>query len=233
MKNQSQSSPHFDTQISNDRAMWVFIGCVAFFVFSLVVSAITASKIAELSILGWSVAIPIGTSLFAVTFVSTDVISEVWGPKVARKVVLLGLAVRIAMVAFLAYAVAVIGAPYWENQDAYESVLGSSSRILLAGILTYPVSQLADIWIFHKLKARQGNGNRLWVRNNISTFSSQVIDSALFVTIAFYGVFPAEVLLSMIAGQVFVKWVIALCDTPFVYFLRNIATGRKWNDLKG
>lgn len=230
--NAKNTSFEFGSQaLDTDRSFWVFIGCVAFFVFSLIVSAITASKIAELDLLGLTVAIPIGTSLFAITFISTDVISEVWGARIARKVVVIGLFVRLAMIGFLAYAVAVPGAPYWENQSAYSSVLGSSSRILLAGVITYPISQLADIWIFHAMKERDGNRNRLWLRNNVSTFSSQLIDSALFIMIAFWGVFELPILMSMILGQVIVKWLIALLDTPFVYMLRNLATGRRIGDF--
>lgn len=233
MTNPHQTNSSLELDRLSNKALWVFLGCVAFFIFSLVVSAITASKITEISVFGWAIAIPVGTSLFAITFISTDVISEVWGARIARKVVIMGLMIRISMALFLAYAVALEPAPYWANQDAYQSILSSSSRILLAGILTYPVSQLADIWIFHRLKERQKGKDHLWIRNNVSTFSSQVIDSVLFIAIAFYGIFEPEVLVSMIIGQVAVKWFIALCDTPFVYFLRNLAVGRKWNDLRG
>lgn len=219
--------------LSTGRSQWVFIGCVAFFIMSLVVSAITASKIAELAVFGLAIAIPIGTSLFAITFASTDTISEVWGASVARKVVVIGLFVRIVMVVFLAYAVAIPGAVYWDGQTAYSEVLSSSSRILLAGIITYPISQLADIYIFHWMKAREGQRNRLWLRNNVSTFCSQFIDSTFFILIAFWGIFETSVLVSMIFGQVVVKWTIALFDTPFVYLLRNLATGRKLTDFAG
>ncbi len=218
---------------TSDRAELVYVGCITVFIMSLVVTAVTASKLYDITILGLTISVPVGTSLFALTFLATDILSEVWGKTHAKTLVLTGFITRIFVLGFLYFAVTVPGGAFWENQTAYASVLWSSANILLAGIITYPVSQLVDVYVFHWLKGWQGNGNYLWLRNNLSTFLSQIVDSTLFVMIAFYAVLPTSVLLGIIAGQVLVKCFIAIIDTPFVYFFRNYATGRQWNDLTG
>lgn len=219
--------------IAGKREIYCLLTITAMFVSALIVSSITASKIYEVSFFGAAVAVPVGTSLFALTFLSTDAASEIWGARIAFAIVILGLFARVGTAAFLYFAVNIEGAPYWSNQNEYASVLTSSSRILIAGIATYPVSQSFDIFVFHRLKKLQVGRNLLWLRNNVSTFLSQSIDSTCFILIAFYGIFGSEVLFSMILGQVLIKWIVAVCDTPFVYLLRNLATGRPMLDTRG
>lgn len=217
------------------RKLFVFILCIGAFIGALLVSSITASKLYTISLLSKDIVIPVGTSLFAITFLCTDAVSEIWGKKHAMLLVFTGFIARIGTLLFLLFAVGVegSGAPVWDNQLAYESVLSGSSRIILAGILTYPVSQVVDVLIFHYLKQRHKGKNRLWLRNNLSTLGSQLIDSTVFVLIAFGGLLTTDVIISIIIGQVIIKWMIAMLDTPFVYMVRNIATSRNLFDFKG
>jgi len=217
-----------------DRKTIVLFMCISGFIGGLLVSSITASKLISFDFLGLGVAIPVGTSLFAITFVSTDVISEVWGKSYASMLVLMGFIARIATVGFLYYAVATPGAEgIWDNQSAYESVLKGSGRILLAGILTYPISQFTDVFVFHFLKVRQQGKDMLWLRNTGSTFVSQLVDSTSFILMAFYGIVPMPIIINMILGQIVIKWIISLIDTPVVYIIRNIALGNKIFDFRG
>ena len=217
-----------------DRKTFVLFMCIAGFVGGLLVSSITASKLISFDFLGLAVAIPVGTSLFAITFVSTDVISEVWGRSYASLLVLIGFIARIVTVAFLYYAVTIPGAEeIWNNQEAYESVLRGSGRILLAGIFTYPISQFTDIYVFHYFKKKHEGKNLLWLRNTGSTLISQFVDSTSFILMAFYGLIPNNVIVTMILGQVIIKWVISLLDTPIVYIIRNVALGNKLFDFRG
>ena len=118
-------------------------------------------------------------------------------------------------------------AVFWKNQAAYETVLNAGSRIVIASIFAYLTSQFTDVWIFSKIKEKT-EGKYLWLRNNVSTIISQFIDTVIFITIAFYGVFPNNVVLSIIIGQWFIKILVALVDTPFVYAGVNIL--RKHSD---
>lgn len=218
-----------------DRKTIVLFLCIAGFIGGLLISNITASKLYFVNIFSQSFAIPVGTSLFALTFICTDVISEVWGRQYSSLLVLAGFIARIIALGFLYFAVNIegAGAPVWDNQDAYASILSGSSRIILAGILTYPVSQLADIYLFHYFKKQQKGKNLLWFRNTASTFISQLIDSTVFILIAFGGLLEVDVLINIIIGQVIIKWIIAMVDTPVVYMVRNVALSRNLFDFKG
>ncbi len=217
------------------RKNFVLILLISSFIGALLISSITASKLYSINLFGFLVNIPVGTSLFAITFLSTDVISEVWGKKHAMLLVFGGFVSRIMSLLFLLFAVGVegAGAPIWDNQIAYSDILSGSSRIILAGILTYPVSQVVDVLIFHFLKKKHEGQNRLWLRNNLSTIGSQLVDSTVFIAIAFGGMLPVNVLINIIIGQVVIKWMIAMIDTPIVYMVRNFATKRRIFDFKG
>ncbi len=223
------------TDESVGRKELVLLGSVAMFVAALVVSAITASKLWSVTIplLDYQIVIPVGTSLFGVTFLCTDVVAEVWGKRMSYLVVLLGLIARLLMVGFFWFAILVEPVSFWEGQEQYEAVLGGTFLIFGAGLLAYCLSQTNDVFVFHYLKERDEGKNRLWKRNNLSTFSSQFLDSFVFVVVAFGPSETLSVLISMILGQVVLKWAIAMIDTPLVYVVRNFATGRRILDFQG
>ena len=89
-------------------------------------------------------------------------------------------------------------------------------RVTVAGLVAYIISQSHDVWAFHVWK-RVTRGKWLWLRNNASTIVSQLIDTVIFITLAFYGVVPNNILLKLIIGQWMWKAVVAVLDTPFVY----------------
>jgi uncharacterized integral membrane protein (TIGR00697 family) len=104
-------------------------------------------------------------------------------------------------------------APFWNQEDAFRGILGMTPRIIAASLAAYVLSQFHDVWLYNLLKDRM-NGRHLWLRNNLATILSQLIDSVVFIVIAFYGIMPV---LPLIIGQWAVKVVLALCDTPLVY----------------
>lgn len=217
------------------RKMSVLMVCTGGFIGALIISSITSSKLYAINIFSLNVIVPVGTSMFTITFMCTDALTEVFSKTHAMILVFLGFLERIGTFLFLTFAIHVqgAGAPIWDNQDAYASVLGGSSRVVLAGILTYPISQMTDILIFNYFKKKHQGKNMLWFRNTLSTLTSQLVDSAVFITIAFGGILSFSVILNVIMGQIIVKWLVAVCDTPFVYMIRNYAQGRKLLDFKG
>jgi uncharacterized integral membrane protein (TIGR00697 family) len=104
-------------------------------------------------------------------------------------------------------------APFWEHDQAYQTILGSTPRIIVASFAAYLLSQFHDVWAFHFWKSKTG-AQHLWLRNNLSTVASQFIDSIVFIAIAFYGVLPIG---PLIMGQWIIKLSISLLDTPVVY----------------
>ncbi|MDM8569183.1 queuosine precursor transporter [Thiotrichales bacterium HSG1] len=218
-----------------DKKQLVLYFCISIFIATLVITSITATKLWSLTLpfVNYMIVIPVGTSLFAFTFLATDVIAEVWGKSYSVVIVWLGFFVRILALSFFAFAVWIEPVSFWENQAAYEITLGGSFRIIIAGIIAYLVSQLNDVFVFHYFKQKDEGKNLLWKRNNLSTFTSQFLDSFLFIIIAFGGVMTIAQLISAIIGQVVIKWIIAMLDTPLVYMLRNYATNRSIFDFKG
>ena len=98
--------------------------------------------------------------------------------------------------------------------------------IFIAGFSAILVASLLDVYLFHYLKDLHEGRNLFWLRNNVSTFGGQLVNSTLFVVIAFYTTLTPGQLLSAVVGQIVVKWVIALIlDTPLAYLARNYGQG--------
>jgi len=179
----------------------------------LVANIITAKLV---SIGGWVV--PAGVIAYPLTFLFTDVISELYGRRIASRVVWVGFGANLLMVVLVFGGKLLPPAPFWEGQPAYESILGVVPRIVLASMIAYLISQQHDIFAFHFWR-RKTKARFLWLRNNASTMVSQGLDTGLFITIAFWGIVPTEILVNMLLTQYVIKLAIAVCDTPFCYLL--------------
>ena len=161
----------------------------------------------------------VGALTYAILFLITDAVSEVFGRKSANKLIYMGWACYAIVLIFSQLAIYMPVADFWqENQAAYQSVIGVVPRIILGSLCSYSVSQYYDIWAFHFFK-KITNNRYLWFRNNASTITSQFIDTLIFILIAFYGVIPNDVLLAAIVGQFLFKLIVAVIDTPLVYLL--------------
>lgn len=176
----------------------------------VVMANIFANKI----VMFWNFSVPAGVITFSMTFFITDLISEKWGKKYAHKAVWAGFFSALVLVVSVYIVINWQAAPFAaEMGEMFAKVLALTPRITLAGFVAYIVSQNHDVWAFHFWK-KKTKGKYLWFRNNASTIVSQLIDSVIFIVIAFYGVFP---LMPLILGQWVVKIIIALIDTPFMY----------------
>ena len=191
----------------------------AIFIMSLLVANIVAGKI--ISIFG--LIVPAAVVAYGITFLCTDVINEIWGKEEAQRTVMLGLKIQLASLALIMLAIALPSAPFAKDfSQSFNIVLGQNARVVVASLTAYMISQWHDVISFNFWKNRT-KGKHKWMRNNLSTLGSQVIDTAIFITIAFWGMVPS--ILWMIFSQYVVKAVIALIDTPFFYLLT-----RKHND---
>ena len=132
---------------------------------------------------------------------------------------MLGFLASVVSAIMIKIAIMIPSAPFWNNQEQYELILGSNFRIVLASMLAYLSSQYHDVWAFHFWKSIT-NGKYLWLRNNLSTSVSQLIDTVVFIVVGFYG--TGTPILSMIVGQYIIKLVVAILDTPLVYLIVNL-----------
>ncbi len=162
------------------------------------------------------VVVPAGVIVFSATFLMTDLLSEVYGKNAALRAVWTGLAAQVVLLVTVWLAIRWPAPEFWQGQEAYAGTLGNTWRLVLASVAAYVVSQHHDVWAFHFLKAKTGD-RHLWLRNNASTMVSQLLDSAVFTTIAFAGHAPV---LQIMLGQLVAKFIIAVLDTPFIYLGR-------------
>lgn len=161
---------------------------------------------------------PLGVLTIPITFLITDVINEVYGPKVAKGVVTIGFTSMVLVLALTQIAVHLSPSAVFQGQEAYATIFGAVPRLTLASMCAYVVSQYHDVWAFHFWR-RKTDGKHLWIRNNASTIVSQILDTGIFIVIAFAGVVPFDALKAMILGQLVAKWLLAFVDTPFCYLL--------------
>lgn len=184
---------------------------------------ITANVFAEsfLPVFGYltSLAIPI----YAATFLVTDLLSEHYGKDDARRAVFAGL---IGQLIFVSMMLAVINAPILSDKLAmYKNVFSFLPRLIFGSFVAYLVSQNWDIFVYHSIMKLTGKDKLLWLRNNASSMSSQLIDTIIFLTIAFYGRPPFDNLPAL-SVFIFTTWVVKLVvasiDTPYLYFSRII-----------
>lgn len=176
--------------------------------------------------------LPAAVIVYMATFLITDVIGEVYGKKNARMTVQAGFFTQFVVLLFIYLAIELPPAAAFNMQTEYEMVLGGGFQIIAASLVSYLVSQNLDVSIFHKLKARHG-AKKLWLRNNASTGIAQLVDTGIFIVIAFWGVVPPGAMIGMIGAQYVAKIIIALVDTPIVYLLVKIARSRKQNENTG
>ncbi|AEA47289.1 queuosine precursor transporter [Archaeoglobus veneficus] len=182
---------------------------------TVIANILAVKRIAVASLIG-----PAGVLVYSSTFLITDILGEIYGKEYGKKAVIAGFFANIVALVSILIAVNWQPAPSFamppELEKAFEDVFSFAPRIVIASMIAYLVSQTHDVYAFHFWKTKTG-GKYLWLRNNASTIVSQLIDTVLFITIAFYGVVPTEALLGMIFGQYVIKVAIALLDTPFMY----------------
>ena len=169
-------------------------------------------------------AVEAGIFAFLLLVVLSSAVAELHGRAVANRLVRIGFAPLIASILLSVLVRALPASPEMQpaNRDAIQLVLGGTWRIWLGGIVAYGVSQTLNVFIFSRLQGGEG-GRLLWLRAGVASVGSQIVDTLLFVTIAFLGVFPIGELL---VGQMIAKVTLsALLVPPLIYLV--VALGRR------
>ncbi|MBW8326710.1 MAG: queuosine precursor transporter [Prolixibacteraceae bacterium] len=175
----------------------------------LLISNILATKI--LLIGPW--AAPAGVLIFPIAYILNDVITEVWGFGKARLIIWTGFAVNILAVLFFTMGIAIPGAPFWQNQEAFSTVLGNTPRIVVASLSAYLIGSFLNAFVMSRMKvATKGKG--FSARAILSTLVGESADSLIFISIAFIGVFPIGLLITMIFTQAMLKTVYEILILP-------------------
>lgn len=198
---------------------------IVIFITMIVLTNIIGVKLFEIN----SVTLTTGIITYPLTFLITDIVCEVFGKKRASLMVVLGFFASILSLVFINLAVMLPGSEVWINnslgynsikdmQNAYESVFTLPGFLISASMLAYLVAQLIDVRIFHYLK-KVTNEKKLWLRNNLSTMFSQLIDTIIVNSIFLYfGLnLDWDIIIKIIIASYLFKIIIALLDTPLVY----------------
>lgn len=181
------------------------------FITSLLVANVLSAKIVTF----WGLVIPAAIVAYPLTFLMTDIIGEIWGKEQANETVKIGFICQLISLVLIGLAIILPVAPFADNQAEFKGIMSQSFRVVAASLVAYYCSQSWDVWLFHKI--REHGVDKKWLRNNASTLTSQIIDTAIFITIAFAGKVPN--IWVMIFSQYLIKAVYALLDTIPFYLL--------------
>jgi uncharacterized integral membrane protein (TIGR00697 family) len=196
---------------------------VALFVAVLIASNFIAAKLIAVG----GLVVPAAVLVFPLSYIIGDVLTEVFGYAAARKAIWLGFACNIVVVGFTLLSISLPPASAWtlppfedaaSSQAAFTAVLGPAPRIVLASLLAYLVGEFLNALVLAKLKVATG-GRFLWMRTIGSTLVGQLADSTVFITIAFAGAVPGDVLRGIILVQWLVKTGFEAAATPFTYIV--------------
>ena len=164
----------------------------------------------------------LGNITYGSIFLATDILSEKYGIKDAKKGVFIGFFSLLTLT--LLTQIDILFVPNNEDfaQEAMKTLFTLTPRICFGSMVAYLISNSLDIYLYEKIKNISPNGKYIWLRNNTATMTSQLIDTIIFTFIAFGGIFPLITVLELCFTTYILKLIIALCDTPFLYIANLI-----------
>lgn len=170
----------------------------------------------------------LGVIFYSSIFFATDVLSENYGKAAANKAVRMGFAVSVIVLIMLSLALLFLPSSNAETTEfsasihnAFATIVNYTPRFIFGSLLAYYISQHFDVWAFHKIKSLTGE-RWLWLRNNGSTMASQIIDTAIYSLVTWWGIVDLKTALALGAAKYLFKIVIAMIDTIFIYWARHM-----------
>jgi uncharacterized integral membrane protein (TIGR00697 family) len=216
-------------QKQREQSFTLYLILAAMFIAALVSSNLIFQKFFTWNPFGWyNFEISVGIIPYPITFIITDIISEIYGRKRANQVVIGGIAASFFSL-FIVYTALNAQATEWSpvNNQTFESVFGLSAVAVFASMMAYLLAQFIDIRIFHFWK-KLTKGKHLWLRNNGSTIISQLTDTATVLGLLIYfDVIEADLFWALLANGFLFKVIVALIDTP-VFYLSSYLIKKKF-----
>lgn len=162
----------------------------------------------------------LGNVLFASTFLATDIMSEKYSKEDAKRGVYISIFSSITFIIISQLTLLFIPSSEDVVNDAMKTLFSISIRTMFASMIMFFISNMADIYLYNKIKEKYPN--KLWLRNNISTILCNCLENYFFNTLAFIGIFSMNVIISIATTTTIIEIVIALCDTPFLYLSKKL-----------
>jgi uncharacterized integral membrane protein (TIGR00697 family) len=209
-----KAETHQEKQTVNrePRYSYRFVFVVAIFVTCLVTANIISVKLINV----FGLVLPAGILIFPVSYISGDILTEVYGYAQARKVIWLGFFCNFIVVIAVWLGRIIPPASFWDAQLAYERILGFTPRLLAASFLAYLIGEFFNAFVMAKMKIVT-NGRWLWMRTIGSTLVGQGLDSMVFITLAFAGTIPSKALVLAVITQWLIKSAYEAAATPLTY----------------
>ena len=193
-------------------------------VLGIVLGNLQGGKVSELELFGYSLTVSMGAILYSGIYFATDVLNEKYGRKEANRAVLLGfvanLAVMVTLLISIQFKPSNITGSALEVHNAISTLAGYSPKFVIGSLAAYLISQTFDVWFFHKIRSYTGE-SKLWLRNNLSTITSQLLDTMIYqFTWVMAGMDLKTAFLIAVTKYIF-KVFIAGIDTIFIYWVRK------------
>ena len=170
----------------------------------------------------------LGVIFYSSIFFATDVLSENYGKAAANKAVRMGFAVSVIVLLMLSLALMYLPSDKPGTAEfsatihsAFATIVDYTPRFIFGSLLAYYISQHFDVWAFHKIRSITGE-RWLWLRNNLSTMSSQAVDTTIFSLVTWWGIVDLRTALALGAAKYVFKIAIAMIDTLFIYWARRV-----------
>lgn len=178
-----------------------------------------------------------GVILYSGIYFATDLLSEKYSQREANRAVLTGFFVSLAIIVMISISLLFLPstqektAQFSANvHEAFNTLFNFTPRFILGSLLAYYISQTFDVWMFHYIRSKTGT-KHLWLRNNLSTMTSQAIDTAIYSMVVWWGIVDFETAILLGLAKYILKVLIAIIDTPFIYWGRSMnPTPRDWID---
>lgn len=204
-----------------------YLGAISvFFVSVLLISNVASTKIVDLK---WFV-FDGGTLLFPLSYIFGDILTEVYGYKKSRNVIWLGFFMALMMSLIFIIVGKLPPAADWGNQDAYDKILGLTPRIVSASLIAYFFGAFSNSFILAKMKVWT-KGKWLWTRTIGSTLVGELVDSSIFILIAFFGILPNSLLITLIVSNYLFKSAVEILFTPVTYKVVKFLKAKEGEDV--
>jgi uncharacterized integral membrane protein (TIGR00697 family) len=199
-----------------------FVIVTAIFVTCLITANIIVIKPIALGIklFGLPVSLPAAIVIFPLSYIVGDILTEVYGYRLARRVIWLGFLCNLIAVIAIWIGQILPPSPVWEGQQAYKSILGYVPRILLASFIAYLVGEFSNSFVLAKMKIKT-KGRWLWTRTIGSTIVAQALDAAIFIPIAYIGMFDWSFIAMVSIAHWIAKVTYEVVATPLTYAVVN------------
>ena len=208
--------------LNTEKSKKIYLYLAATFIAALVVCNLIANKFITIDLGFKTFVISAGVLPYPITFLITDILSEIYGKKKTARIVWAGFGASLFVLGVLLLAqqfTAIAGSPV--DDETFNKVFGNSWRVIFASMIAYLCAQLIDVRIYHFWKEKTA-GKHLWLRNNFSTVFSQLVDTTLVVCVLFLGVRShSEIIQFILDGWLF-KMLCAFIDTPLLYISSSL-----------